>query len=231
MSRLTVIFLSTLVLPISIASAKGKGNSCHDVKSCVNYVAELTGAEYSSYEKLKGEVFRSKNYKITKENADNYLSELLNQNGYTRVKTGKDKYQIISARDIRYNPTKLIDGNTKKAPNNDDYYMMSYQLKNKELSSTEITRSFRPFMSRYGRIIDIKLHNQIIIQDTGRNLNRMQGLLKEIDRKLTKEEKEAIEEQREKHFELQKLQAKNCSSVIDEIKEVKSLLMSSPRGK
>ena len=48
-------------------------------------------------------------------------------------------------------------------------------------AAAEIARNFRPFMSRYGRIIDIKQTNTIIIADTGSNINRLAKMVKFLD--------------------------------------------------
>ena len=100
----------------------------------------------------------------------------LNSNGYTLVKSGKF-YKIVQARDIRYTPTKIYTG--AYTPDTENYVMRIIPLKN--INSTEVTRSFRPFMSRYGRIIDIKQTNTIIVQDTGTNIQRLLRLIKFID--------------------------------------------------
>ena len=97
-------------------------------------------------------------------------------NGYTLVQSGAF-YKIVSVRDIRYASTKIYTGSF--TPNTDNYIMKILPLKN--IDSTEVTRSFRPFMSRYGRILDIKQTNTIIVQDTGQNINRLTRLIKFID--------------------------------------------------
>lgn len=188
---------------------RGGKHSCHNVVSCVELVSKLTGVNYSSSAELKGKVWSSKSFKLTKENADAYLSEVLHDHGYTRVKVDNSRYRIVEARDIRYTPTIMFNGNTEKVPMSDDYVMVSYKLKDGGIT-TEVTRAFRPFMSRYGRIIDMKPQGTIVLQDTGRNVNRMMKLLSKIDKTPTKEELEAREEARERHFELQKLRAKHC---------------------
>jgi general secretion pathway protein D len=51
----------------------------------------------------------------------------------------------------------------------------------KNVDAAEIARNFRPFMSRYGRIIDLKQTNTIIISDTGTNIHRLEKLIKFLD--------------------------------------------------
>jgi len=125
---------------------------------------------------LKGKVSIIAPSPITVGDAWKAYLTALEINGFTLVKSGSF-YKIVTTRDIRYTPTKIYTGNY--TPNTDNYVMRILPLKN--IDSTEVTRSFRPFMSRYGRIIDIKQTNTIIVQDTGSNINRLVRLIKFID--------------------------------------------------
>jgi general secretion pathway protein D len=125
---------------------------------------------------LKGKVSIIAPSPITVGDAWKAYLTALEINGFTLVKSGSF-YKIVATRDIRYTPTKIYTGSY--TPNTDNYVMRILPLKN--IDSTEVTRSFRPFMSRYGRIIDIKQTNTIIVQDTGSNINRLVRLIKFID--------------------------------------------------
>lgn len=140
------------------------------------HMQKLTGINLILDKDLKGKVSIMAPTAITVGDAWKAYLTALNLNGYTLVKSGSF-YKIVNARDIRYTPTKIYTGNF--TPNTDNYVMRILPLKN--INSTEVTRSFRPFMSRYGRIIDIKQTNTIIVQDTGSNINRLTRLIKFID--------------------------------------------------
>ena len=94
----------------------------------------------------------------------------------TIVKTGAF-YKIMNIRDIRYVPTKIYTGSY--TPDTERHVMKVISLKN--VDANEISRNFRPFMSRYGRIIDIKQTNTVIISDTGANISRLEKLIKFLD--------------------------------------------------
>ena len=137
---------------------------------------KLTGINLILDRDLKGKVSIMAPTAITVGDAWKAYLTALNINGYTLVKSGSF-YKIVQSRDIRYTPTKIYTGTY--TPETENYVMRIITLKN--VNSTEVTRSFRPFMSRYGRIIDIKQTNTIIVQDTGANINRLVRLIKFID--------------------------------------------------
>ena len=137
---------------------------------------KLTGLNLILDKELKGRVTIHSPKAITVGEAWKAYLSALNMNGYALVKTGAF-YKIVSTRDIRYTPTKIYTG--EYTPNTENYAMRILPLKN--INSTELTRSFRPFMGRYGRIIDIKQTNTVIIQDTGENINRLVRLTKFVD--------------------------------------------------
>ncbi|RLA65398.1 MAG: type II secretion system protein GspD [Epsilonproteobacteria bacterium] len=146
------------------------------LKDLVKQMQQMTGINLILDKDLKGKISIMAPSPITVGDAWKAFLTALNLNGYTLVKSG-EFYKIVNSRDIRYTSTKFYTGSY--TPDTENYVMRILPLKN--INSTEITRSFRPFMSRYGRIIDIKQTNTIIIQETGTNINRLVRLIKFID--------------------------------------------------
>ena len=147
-----------------------------DLKDITEQMQKLTGINLIIGKGIKGKVTITAPTPITVGDAWKAYLTALEMNGYALVKSGAF-YKVVSTRDIRYTPTKIYTGSY--TPDTDNYVMRILPLKN--INSTEVTRSFRPFMSRYGRIIDIKQTNTIIVQDTGSNINRLTRLIKFID--------------------------------------------------
>ena len=137
---------------------------------------KLTGINMIIDKPLKGNVTITAPKAITVGEAWKAYLTALNMNGYSLVKTGSF-YKVVQIRDIRYTPTKIYTGNY--TPDTESYVMRIISLKN--ISSTELARSFRSFMSRHGRIIPITQTNTIIAQDTGENINRLVRLIKFVD--------------------------------------------------
>jgi len=181
-------------------SAIAAGKSCSKLESCVQLVSNITGEKYTYNNELKGAVKLTKNFKINKKNADDFISEILYLNGFARIKNGEDSWSIINARDIRYSPTPLFEYGKDEIPENNDYALVSIKLKNPYIVS-EVSRNFRPFMSRYGRIIDIRDPGVIVINDTGSNIHRLISLIKIIDKAPTKDDIKKYEERERKRIE------------------------------
>jgi general secretion pathway protein D len=205
----------------STKAAMAKVQSCKTVEDCVNVVSKITGNQYVGTQKLKGKVVYTNNFVLGKSNADEFLSLVLANNGYTRIPLGNGKYSIIHARDVRYSPTPMYKASElDKLPNNWDYVMVEYKMKFPRLIH-EVTRSFRPFMSRYGRIVAVKRTNTIIFQDTANNIRRLMNILESVDVEPSKDQLEKIKEDEKYHRELKMAEAKNCNNIKDELDELR----------
>jgi general secretion pathway protein D len=147
-----------------------------DIMEITRHMQKLTGINLILDKDVKGKVSIIAPTPITVGDAWKAYLTSLNMAGYTLVKSGAF-YKVINARDIRYTPTKIYTGSY--TPDTENYVMRVIALKN--VSAGEIARNFRPFMTRYGRIIDIKQTNTVIIADTGSNINRMVKMIKFLD--------------------------------------------------
>ena len=140
------------------------------------HMQKLTGLNLILDKDIKGKISISSPTPITIGDAWKAYLQALSINGYSLVKTGAF-YTIVNNRDIRYSPTTMYTGTY--TPNTENYVMQIIPLKH--VNSREVANSFRPFMSRYGRIIEIKQTNTVIVQETGTHINRLMKLIKFID--------------------------------------------------
>ena len=147
-----------------------------DIMELTRFMQDLTGINLILDKDVKGKVSITAPKAITVGDAWRAYLAALNMAGFTLVQSGKF-YKIINARDVRYVPTKIYTG--AYTPTTEAHIMKVLALKN--VDAAEISRNFRPFMSRYGRIIDIKQTNTIIISDTGANIARLEKLIKFLD--------------------------------------------------
>lgn len=140
------------------------------------HMQKLTGLNLILDKDIKGKISISSPTPITIGDAWKAYLQALSINGYSLVKSGAF-YTIVNNRDIRYSPTTMYTGTY--TPNTENYVMQIIPLKH--VNSREVANSFRPFMSRYGRIIEIKQTNTVIVQETGTHINRLMKLIKFID--------------------------------------------------
>lgn len=171
-----------------------------DIMEITRHMQKLTGINLILDKDVKGKVSISAPTPITVGDAWKAYLAALNMANFSLVKSGAF-YKIINARDIRYTPTKIYTGNY--TPDTENYVMRVISLKH--VSAAEIARNFRPFMSRYGRIIDIKQTNTIIIADTGTNINRLAKMVKFLDVKGHEEELQIVKMKHSSAQEIAKL--------------------------
>ncbi len=183
------ILASTLFLISTSAFA-----NCENLKSCVEEASVISGVSYIGAVDLNQKNFISDSFSLNKENVDKSISVLLNQHGYTRININEKTKLIIPARDVRYSNIESINwtGDTNDIPDLSDYFLLTYPLKNQE-SLPYMTRALRPFLSRYGRIIEQVTSSTIIVQDTGLNLRKIAGLIKKIDQPFDEQKVRDIE--------------------------------------
>lgn len=116
---------------------------------------------------------------IKKENIDLYISAVVAEVGYTILQDKElNQIRVIPSRDIRYNGRALYT-DISHVPDDYNYTMFSMRLKH--ALARDITRNMRPFMSRYGRIIEERNSNTLILLDTGKNVRRLYELISSVD--------------------------------------------------
>lgn len=193
-----------LLVAVMLVSFGVQANECTELVKCVEFVSKLTGKKYMFNKDFKGGLQTTPNVEITKENADTLFTRILELNGYVRVPTSvADTYSLIELRDIRYETLPVINVDMQSAPNlveNSDYYLMTYKFKyHTQGQLRETSNSIRPFMSRYGRIIEMKGRGVIIVQENASKLKQLYEIIKSADRELTKEEAQYMKDEEKKH--------------------------------
>jgi type II secretory pathway component GspD/PulD (secretin) len=116
------------------------------------------------------------NTKTTKEEFKKVFYELLSNSGYLPIEDGGILW-LSYGRDIRYIPTSVFTD--EKFPTNASFSTVVYQLKYP--LSAEVARNLRPFMSRYGRVIDLSDSKTLIINDRGDNIARLIATMQNMD--------------------------------------------------
>ena len=185
MKKLATAFV--LLMSVSVFAS----DACDNVPECVELNTKLTGVKYLYPKDLLSKKFELNNkLEMTKENADAALSEVLMQFNFMKVPSQiEGTWKILSASDVRY--TELPRFNASKTqtpdlPKNVDFISLVYQgVKGGTIAT--MARNLRPFLSRYGRVIDTR-EQQLIVNDRAGIIRSILPLIQQQDSVLTKEE-------------------------------------------
>jgi len=152
---------------------------------------------------------------IDKASFELYISTMLSQSGFgMRILPETRTLSVFNRRDVRYIITSSYSDLTK-VPDTYEHIQFMYELKH--IQSAELARNLRPFIGRYGRIIDHT--NSILLSDTGKNVRRVMKIIQELDNpdylKSAAEVKE-LNEKNKKIFEKKKgfIEILNNNNVI-----------------
>lgn len=194
---------------------------CGNLKDCTKEAYKLMGKNFITNEKLEGKIESSEKFNLTKENAQKIISAMLNQNGFTRINIDSESDYIINARDIRYNTQNTIQwsGDLEKIPDLSDYFLLQIKVKNPELMQNTV-RSLRPFLSRYGRIVEQLSTSSIIIQDTGINLRKIAALVAELDKPVDAKVLKLIIDRKKDSRKKKKLEVNKAKEVYYRLKNL-----------
>lgn len=170
------------VLAFFLTANHSFAETCSKLNECVDVASRLTNKTYLTNVDLSAKVYATDNLNITQTNADKIISALLNNQGLTRVGVDSDTYMIINARDIRYTQINTLDygGNLEDIPDLSDYFLLSINIKNAD-AMPFMAPALRPFLSRYGRIVEQVSSSKILIQDTGVNLRKIVAIIDDLD--------------------------------------------------
>jgi hypothetical protein len=212
------------ILLFSLFSINLMAVTCPDLNSCLENISKMTNKKYIFAEKIKGSIETSSNYQLTNENADVFLSHILQLNGYSRVPTeDKDTFLIVSSRDIRYYALNSYTADKIKTPTfpmTSDYSQLFYSFKNSSYGQPRfVANSLRPFMSRYARIIEMK--NSVVIHELNTHMAMALEFARMNDRELTKEEIKKYEENEKFRREERKEEIKHKFQKENELKTEK----------
>jgi general secretion pathway protein D len=152
----------------------------YSIVEFVKDYAYVTGKPVLS-EKLRdsqGGITFNLNTKISISDFEKMFYTIIESKGYSALIDGSF-VRIIETRDMRYMPSDFYKSDA--VPNIDRFVMVIHRLQNPVASS--ISRNMRPFLSRYGRIIDFGDEHSIAINDTGSNINRLLKIISNLDTK------------------------------------------------
>ena len=205
-------YFIALIMAISFAHAaviEKKGEEFTLLKSSFNAsellqdYAQIMDKNFSVYQGFHDEVFEVYGKKtLTLEQVEGFLSRVLSiSENMMIVDPGIPFIQVIEGRDARYSTLPVYD-NIDAFPDNDNF--VQYNLRLKYAEPSDVAWNMRPFLSRYGRVIDVPHARSLHLADTGSNIKRLVSMAKLIDVDTYAKDKKEIESINEKHRKILK---------------------------
>ena len=164
-----------MILPFKVAN--------YPMKMLVKDYAELmnlTVALPKSLIREQDQVNLEINSKMTKEEFQMIVFNLLNNRGFTPIEQNSILW-IYNARDIRYLSVPMEFN--LNFPSDSRYRSLIYRLKYP--ISNMVAMNLRPYVSRYGRVIDFSDARTLIINDVSDNLKRLAKTIEYMDTEAT----------------------------------------------
>lgn len=150
------------ILPVTLVE--------YPLKTLIREYAELMDVNITYSSKLfrDPKVHLVLNSPLTKEEFSQVFYNILSNQGFTPIEE-KGILWIHNSRDIRYLPAPI--STDMNFPTDSRFRTLVYKLKYPV--SNFVARNLRPYMSRYGRVIDFSDARTMIINDTSDNLKRL----------------------------------------------------------
>ncbi len=147
-----------------------------EIKDLINVIAELTGKRFITSEKISGKVTINSKEPISVAEAYKVFLSALQMNDLTVVPSGKF-LKIIKTRDAIKLSIETYTG--KYFPDSDQMIIKTVKLK--YIPAAQLVKSLRSLYSKDGDIKEYEPTNSLIISDWGSNVEKIVGIIRELD--------------------------------------------------
>ena len=148
-----------------------------DISVFIKFISELTGKNFIVDNRVKGKVTIISPGKISVDEAYKVFESVLEVHGFTTVKSG-EVIKIVSSPEAR---TKSIDTMLRDEARDPEDKVVTQIVPLRYADPNEITRLFRPLISKSSVILPYQPTNTLIITDVYSNIKRLLRILKVID--------------------------------------------------
>lgn len=215
------LLISLFILNSSFAAVLEKSGNEYRLLKTTFQASELLN-DYSRIMKLNMSVyqdFRDETFEIhgkktlTQDQVEAYVSKVLSIGDNTMIAEPSAPFvQVIQSRDARYT-TLPVYTDIKDIPDNDNFIQFNFRLKHADPS--DVARNMRPFLSRYGRVVDVSHARSIHLLDTGSNVKRLIAISQIIDVAEFAKGKQEIEAINEKHKKILKNEKSSLTILLE----------------
>lgn len=175
---LATAFLLLVAMPIS-ASAKGivLNFSDVDISTMVKFISDLTGKNFILDDRVKGKISVFSPSMLTREEAFNVFTSVLDLKGFSVVQTGR-VYKIVPTSAAKQSGMKILSG-TDRIPVNETY--MARVIPLLRIPSQEAANFLLPVVSKDGYVASFGPANTLLVVDSALNIQKVLDIIKTID--------------------------------------------------
>jgi len=175
---LATAFLLLVAMPIS-ASAKGivLNFSDVDISTMVKFISDLTGKNFILDDRVKGKISVFSPSMLTREEAFNVFTSVLDLKGFSVVQTGR-VYKIVPTSAAKQSGMKILSG-TDRIPVNETY--MARVIPLSRIPSQEAANFLLPVVSKDGYVASFGPANTLLVVDSALNIQKVLDIIKTID--------------------------------------------------
>ncbi len=171
-------FLFLAAMPIS-ASAKGivLNFSDVDISTMVKFISDLTGKNFILDDRVKGKISVYSPSMLTREEAFNVFTSVLDLKGFSVVQTGR-VYKIVPTSAAKQSGMKILSGKDR-IPVNETY--MARVIPLSRIPSQEAANFLLPVVSKDGYVASFGPANTLLVVDSALNIQKVLDIIKTID--------------------------------------------------
>ncbi len=148
-----------------------------DINVFIKFISELTGKNFIVDNRVKGKVTIISPAKISVDEAYKVFESVLEVHGFTTVDSG-DVIKIVATPEAR---TKSIETLIREESIDPEDKLVTQIIPLRYADPNEITRLFRPLISKSSVILPYQSTNTLIVTDIYSNIQRLLRILKVID--------------------------------------------------
>ncbi len=148
-----------------------------DISVFIKFISELTGKNFIVDNRVKGKVTVISPAKISVEEAFNVFVSVLEVHGFTTVDSG-NVIKIVSAPEARAKSIRTLLDRERVSPEDK---VVTQVISLRYADPNDITRLFRPLVSKSSVILPYQPTNMLIITDVYSNIRRLMKILASLD--------------------------------------------------
>lgn len=147
-----------------------------DIKELIKQIAKATGKNFLIGNDVRGKVTIISERKMSLDEAYQAFLSALEVNGYTVVAGPGGLTKIVTLKDALQNPLPIY---REDSPVTDAFITRIIQMHN--ISALDMSAVVKPLVGKRGNLFAYPSTNTLIVTDTGSNIDRILGIVKELD--------------------------------------------------